>query len=85
MEIKDFTEKVFEKFNKQMTDEIFYFIENDRELLHDYLLLLNKHELNVLNSNIAKRIKEKYSLKSIEVSKEETKSKLIQSYTKFEK
>lgn len=84
MEIKDFTDKVLNKFNEQITDEIFCFIENDRELMHEYLLLLNQHKLNVLNSNIAKRIKEKYNLDNLDISNN-PKSKLIQGFTTFEK
>jgi len=82
-DIGNFMNKVFEQFNTQITDEIFCFIENDRELLHEYLKLLETNKLNVLNSNIAKRIKEKYDLKNQFKEEKEPKSKLIQSYQKF--
>tara|TARA_R110001592_G_scaffold2598_2_gene15031 strand:- start:325 stop:579 length:255 start_codon:yes stop_codon:yes gene_type:complete len=84
MEIKNFTQKVLKKFNKQITDEIFLFIQNDRELLHDYLLLLNNHTLDTLNVNIAKQIKDNYGFESGAICKD-PKSKLIQSFTEFEK
>jgi hypothetical protein len=64
MTTREFMDKVFLKFNNGITDEIFYFIETDRELLHDYLHLLQENKLNVLNSNIAKSIKDKYGLKN---------------------
>lgn len=84
MDIKDFTDKVLERYTKQITDEIFCFIQNDRELLHEYMLLLNSHSLDTLNINIAKRIKDKYDFKSGKINKE-PKSNLIQSYTEFKK
>jgi len=76
---------VFEKFNNVLTDEVFYFIENDRELLHDYLLLLQDNKLNVVNSTIAKMIKDKYGLENLWTKNKEPRSKLIQSHERFTK
>ncbi len=77
--------KVLEKFNTCITDEIFCFIENDRELLHDYLKLIESNKLNVLNSNIAKTIKAKYGLQNQSQENPKPKSKLIQSHQQFYK
>lgn len=85
MKIDDFMKKVFEKKEKEpITDEIFRFIESDKELLHDYLKLLETNKLNVLNSQIAKQIKKKFNLKDLSLTIEkEPKSMLIQSFTSF--
>jgi len=85
METKEFMDKVFEKFHNLITDEIFCFIENDRELLHDYLKLIESNKLNVLNSNIAKAIKAKYNLQNQSQENPKPKSKLIQSHQQFYK
>jgi len=85
METKEFMDKVFERFHTFITDEIFCFIENDKELLHDYLKLLENNKLNVLNSNIAKAIKAKYGLKNQFEENVLPKSKLIQTHQKFSK
>ena len=84
MDTKEFMEIVFKKFNSQITDEIFSFIENDGKLLHQYLLLLENNKLNVLNSNIAKLIKAKYGLTNLDTKNSNPKSKLIQSFQQFE-
>ncbi|WP_166962046.1 hypothetical protein [Yeosuana marina] len=84
MDVKQFMNQVFEKFNSQITDEIFLCIENDKSLLHDYLKLIETNKLNVLNSNIAKSIKAKYGLENKDLKNKTPKSKLIQSYEQFE-
>jgi hypothetical protein len=83
MDTKKFMDKVFEKFHTSITDEIFCFIENDKELLHEYLKLLESNKLNVLNSNIAKAIKAKYGLQNQSQENLTPKSRLIQSHQQF--
>ena len=82
MEQKKFTEKVMDRFTKEITDQVFLFIQNDKELLREYLHLLNETKLNSVNSNIAKAIKKRYNLTNLE-SKGEPKSLLILDYEEF--
>jgi rubrerythrin len=88
MTTKEFMEKVFDKFQKEdnMTDRIFCFIESDRELLNMYLDLLSEsqQQLKVVNSTIAKCIRDHYNLKNTGISNGQPKSKLIQSYHELE-
>ncbi len=80
--IDDFNQKTLDLFTQQITDEVFLFIQNNRELMHDYLNLVSKNDLNVVNSGIAKAIKKRYSLENKD-TKGNPKSLLIQSYEEF--
>lgn len=79
---KEFTNKVMNRFTEEITDQVFLFIQKDKELLRDYLHLLNESKLNSVNSNIAKAIKSRYNLTNLD-SKGEPKSLLILDYEKF--
>ncbi len=78
-----FTEKVLEKFTASITDAVFLMIEKDRELLHEYLLLLENNNLAYLNSSIAKAVKAKYNLENMDLKNRVPESKLIQSHELF--
>jgi len=82
-QMKNFTTKVLDRFTKEITDQVFLFIQNDKELLRDYLHLLNDVKLNSVNSNIAKAVKGRYGLTNLE-SKGTPKSLLILDYEEFE-
>ncbi len=84
MTIDQFTELVFNKFNSQITDEIFLFIENDPDLLKEYQSLLQINQSSVLNSNIAKKIKAKYGFDNKSLKNKKPKSSLIKSFEEFE-
>lgn len=89
MNTKEFMEQlVFSKFERQIVDVIFKFIENDRELFNAYQDLLSEKDsgqLRYTNSVISQSIAERYSLVKIENPEpdELPESKLIQSYTKL--
>ncbi len=85
MEIKDFTSKLIAAFDKQITDQVFLFIESERELMSNYLNTVANNELNVVNSSIAKAIKKHYELQNLDSKNESPKSKLIESYEEFKK
>ena len=84
-EMKKFIEKVLGQFVDDITDKVFLMIQNDSKLMEDYLGLLDRHkgniDLNTLNSNIGKHIKECLNLDNINESKE-PKSTLIQTFTR---
>ncbi len=81
-DLDEFTQKTLDLFTHQITDEVFLFIQNNGELMHDYLNLVSKNDLNVVNSGIAKAIKKRYSLKNKD-TKGKPQSFLIQSYEEF--
>jgi hypothetical protein len=81
-DINTFTKKTLDRFAKEMTDQVFVFIQKDRELMHDYLMLLSKHNLKNLNSTIAKAVKKRFVLTN-KINKGTPKSTLIQSYEEF--
>ena len=85
MSISDFSYKVIGKFNKRITNEIFLFIQNDRELMYDYLKLVEKYRLKTVNQNIGKAVKKAYKLDNLDDDREENPAcTLIQTHTKFE-
>lgn len=65
MEINQFTKKAIDKFTVNITDNLFLLIQNDKELMQDYLNLLENNKRKVVNSSIAKAIKDKFNLDNI--------------------
>jgi len=84
MEIKEFLEKVIAEKNKRITDDFFLFIQNDRELMKEYLYLVEKSGLQNVNQQIAKGIEAEYGLISFGVNNE-PESKLITTYSLLKK
>jgi len=84
-EITKFTDGLLDKISEELTDIVFQYIENDKELLKQYLdLVANTGDLRVVNSNIAKAVRSRFDLKTNGSQKMNPKSKLIQSYSEFE-
>ena len=46
MPIKKFADEVLSKFSKEITDQVFLSIQNDRELMHEYLRLVSKEGID---------------------------------------
>lgn len=83
-EIAKFKDKVMDKFGRHLTDAVFLMIQNDRELMQEYIELLNSnHKPQAINSRIGKAVKEKYSLTNDERN-EHPISTLIKSHQIFE-
>ena len=84
-ELNDFKKKVINEFSKEITDRVFLMIQNDKELMKEYLLLIEKgNSLTYINSEIAKEIKRKFSLKNLNEKNSNPKSTLIQGHEIFE-
>lgn len=81
MTTEEFAQKVVEKFSEEITDSVFLYIENDKELMHDYLRLVSEKDLDTVNKALGRKIKEKFGVENLDRSNN-PKSKLIQSYTK---
>lgn len=76
-----FAQNVVSRFYEELTDLVFLYIENDRELMHQYLKLISESNLDTVNKALGKMIKEKFGVENLDVNRS-PKSKLIQSYTK---
>lgn len=84
----EFLQTLFEKYESQITDNIFCFIENDRDLMKAYLdLVAEKGDLQNVNFQISKAIGVRYNLpcKAEENRVDSPKSKLIQGYNEKER
>ncbi|MFA6201114.1 MAG: hypothetical protein WC679_11980 [Bacteroidales bacterium] len=80
--MKQFTDGLLDKISVELTDIVFQYIENDKELLKQYLdLVANTGNLKVVNSNIAKAVSKRFDLKTNGKQEINPKSKLIQSYS----
>ena len=77
-----FADEVISRKNKSITDEIFLLIQNDKDLMQKYLRLVEEHHLSSVNTQIGKRVKEKYVLTNAERN-DEPSSTLIKSYQEF--
>ncbi len=72
------------KFNKRITNEIFLIIQNDRELMYEYLRLVEAKGLDTVNQSIGKEVKKEYGLINIDDREDNPSCTLIQSHQKFE-
>lgn len=84
MELNEFKTRLLEEFDSAITNQVFQFIESDRDLMHDYLNTVSTNGLKTVNSEIAKAVKKHYGLKNCEIKNKMPQSKLIQSYEVFE-
>ena len=79
-----FTRRVFDRFPVSITDQVFLLIQNDRELMYDYLRLVHAHDLGAVNRHIGKAVKSHFGLENAPVRGTSPNSTLIQSFQIFE-
>ena len=84
MNSSEIAREAIKKFNKKITNEIFLTIQNDRELMKEYLRCVEKERLDNVNKTIGKVIKKSYNLENIDDRKDSPSCTLIQSHQKFE-
>ncbi len=70
--------------NKRITNEIFLTIQNDRELMLEYLRAVEASGLDTVNKTIGKEVKKAYQLTNIDDREDVPSCTLIQSHQKFE-
>ena len=69
------------QFTKEITDLFFLYIENDEDLMHDYLRVIGREsDLDTTNKKLGEAVKSWFKLEYGEVNREPM-SKLIESYT----
>ena len=82
--MNDFLNMMFERFERQITDNIFCFVQNDKELMKAYLdLVAESGDLQYVNSHIAQEIAKQYGLERISPSDKNPRSNLIQTYSEL--
>lgn len=84
MGLKKFSDEVLSKFSKEITDQVFLSIQNDRELMHEYLRLISKEGIDSVNQHIGKSVKSCYKLSNSDSRQDNPKSMLIKSHQEFE-
>ena len=84
MPIKLFSDKVLDKFSKKITDQVFLSIQNDADLMHEYLRLVGEKGIDAVNQQIGKAVKNRYKLSNSDSRQEDPKSTLIKSHQEFE-
>lgn len=70
--------------NKRITNEIFLTIQNNRELMLEYLRAIETKGLDSVNQTIGKEVKKAYQLTNIDDREDNPSCTLIQSHQKFE-
>ena len=81
MTLAEFQEEALSRFTKEITDIFFSFIENDRELLQDYLRVIGREDnLDNVNRRLGAAVKAWFSLEN-GAENSAPRSKLIRSYT----
>ena len=68
MTTEQFAQKVTDRFIEELTDLVFQYIENDVELMHDYLRLVSDKDLDTVNKELGRKIKEKFGVENLDRS-----------------
>jgi len=74
--------KAIASLNKRITDEVFLTIQNDRDLMDDYMKAVQGSSAHTVNREIGKYVKKAYGLTNDGVEKNPS-STLIKSHHKF--
>ena len=79
--LQNFEEKALKQFTTEITDLFFLYIENDEDLMHDYLRVIGREcDLDTTNKKLGEAVKGWFKLENGEINREPM-SKLIESYT----
>jgi len=80
MNPNEYAEEIVNEFVREITDNLFLFIEQDEERMRKYMTNANRFELDALNKAIGLKIKEMLDLENTDISRK-PKSKLLKTYT----
>ncbi len=81
---KNIADAAISRMNKKITDEVFLIIQNDRELMQDYLHAVELKGQDTVNRFIGKAKKTQYHLTNMDDREDNPSCTLIQSHQKFE-
>ncbi len=83
MSPSDIAKEAISRLNKRITNEVFLIIQNDRDLMHEYLRAVEQHGLDTVNQQIGKKVKELYDFVNLDDREDNPSCTLIQSHQKF--
>lgn len=83
MALSDFVNEVLDRFSKEITDQVFLMIQDDRDLMQGYLAAVSDQDLGTVNRAIGKAVKERYRLENLPTRETEPVSTLIKSHQEF--
>ena len=81
---REIAQEAIGKMNKQITNEIFMIVQNDRELMYEYLRSVEANGLDSVNQIIGREVKTAYQLANIDDREDNPSCTLVQSHQKFE-
>lgn len=84
MTLQEYSEELLSKFSKEITDQVFLSIQNDRKLMNEYLRLVSENGIDSVNKYIGKSVKKRYKLSNSDSRQDNPKSMLIKSHQEFE-
>lgn len=84
MTSKEIAEKAIKIMDKKITNEIFLIIQNNRNLMQEYLRTVKEKGLDTVNQTIGKKIKQSYHLENINDREDNPSCTFIKSHQKFE-
>ena len=80
---QEIAKKAVSKMNKRITNEIFLIIQNDRDLMKEYLGAVENNTLQTVNQTIGLEVKNAYELVNINEREDNPSCTLLQSHTIF--
>jgi hypothetical protein len=80
----EIADEAIRRMNKKITNEIFLIIQNDSNLMKNYLRAVESNGLDSVNQTIGKKVKISYGLANINDREDNPSCTLIQSHQKFE-
>jgi hypothetical protein len=81
--VKDLADNALAKMAVRITDEVFLIIQNDPELMHEYLRAVEESGLDTVNQQIGKAVKTRFDLTNDDVREKNPRSTLIRSHQMF--
>jgi len=85
MNLNEFKEKALTQFTREITDIFFCYIEQDKELMQDYLRVIGRDsDLDTTNKTLGAAVKEWFNLENGDENTDPV-SNLIRSYTEHYK
>jgi len=84
MNAKEIAQEAIGILNKQITNEVFLTIQNNRSLMLEYLRAVEADGLDSVNQTIGKQVKVAYQLINMNEREDNPSCTLIQSHQKFE-
>ena len=84
--LSQFCDEVLNEFRNNITDAVFCYLQNDKELMRNYLALVRNLDKGkqTINSQLAQAITREFGLKSTKRIKETPNSVLIESFSELE-